>query len=299
MSSQLNVRHIQQVAAIAIGFAGVLHIVTAPAHWQHAPAHGLFFVIAGLVQIAWAVAFIRRPSPHLSYAGLVMAVGLVALWGMTRLLPAPFGHGPEEVDAAGLACKLSETVGALALALLVYQAWLANSGRAAAWRALAAVMVVSLVLGGIGYGVARASEPLFPALAAPHEAEEDHHDEDTHGEMGAATEFISASTLEERLGIRVTLIGVTAAGGLIDFRFKVLDSQKAAQMLEDPENLPELIVEESGTTLVPPAGAFQDTELETGQIYYMLYPNPRGAIQPGMAVSVVIGDAHLEPILAQ
>jgi hypothetical protein len=58
----------------------------------------------------------------------------------------------------------------------------------------------------------------------------------------------SAAAVEERSGTRVTLLGVTDDDGLIDFRFQVLDADKAATMLE-PGNLPVLIAEESGIAL--------------------------------------------------
>ena len=115
----------------------------------------------------------------------------------------------------------------------------------------------------------------------------------------ASAQTMSASTLEERYGLRITLIGVTAGGGMIDFRFKVLDPQKAMRMLQDPHKLPRLVAEDSGTELKAPEGALHDVKLESGRIYYILYPNTRGAIRPGSAVSVVLGDERLEPIIAQ
>ena len=39
--------------------------------------------------------------------------------------------------------------------------------------------------------------------------------------------------LEERYGIRITLIGITAGGGMIDFRYKVIDADKATNWIKD------------------------------------------------------------------
>lgn len=115
----------------------------------------------------------------------------------------------------------------------------------------------------------------------------------------AATEFISASPIEDRYGIRVTLVGVTAAGGLVNFRFKVLDAEKAKEIVQDPENMPMLIAEDSGTTLKAPGTVRHNITLETGRGYYILYINTQGAIKPGTPVSVVIGDLRLEHMIAQ
>ena len=114
-----------------------------------------------------------------------------------------------------------------------------------------------------------------------------------------ATKFISASPLENRYGIRATLIEVTAAGGLIAFRFKVLDPEKAKEIVQDPENMPMLIAEDSGTTLKAPGTVRHNITLETDRGYYILYINTQGVVKPGTPVSVVIGGLRLEHMIAQ
>jgi hypothetical protein len=113
------------------------------------------------------------------------------------------------------------------------------------------------------------------------------------------TQVISANELEERYGLRVRLIGVTAGGGMIDFRLKILDAEKARRFLQDPANLPRLIAVESGTTLVPSQGMDEDMPWEAGGVLFFLVPNSGGAIRPGSPVSVVFDDVRLEPAVAQ
>src|SRR3989304_1967752 len=100
----------------------------------------------------------------------------------------------------------------------------------------------------------------------------------------ARAELISERAFEDRYGIRITLIGVTAAGGLIDFRFKVLDAEKAEPLMRDPANLPALIVEDSGVTLKAPEGMVRNLELNNGSAYFILYSNVPEAIKPGTSV---------------
>ncbi|MCQ3980642.1 MAG: hypothetical protein DPW09_45120, partial [Anaerolineae bacterium] len=57
-----NQEVIRSICVITIALAGLVHLLIAPAHYAHAPAHGLFFAAAGIVQCIWAVAFWRRPS---------------------------------------------------------------------------------------------------------------------------------------------------------------------------------------------------------------------------------------------
>lgn len=117
-------------------------------------------------------------------------------------------------------------------------------------------------------------------------------------EAPIVTRRITESELEEEYGLRVRLLAVTAAGGLIDFRLKVVDPEKAAQLLAPGEALPQLVAKESGDILqAPPVD--QDLKLENGIIVFGLYPNAGHAIVPGTTVSVQFGSLLLEPIIAQ
>lgn len=156
-------------AALLIALAGLIHLVILPEHWDHAPAHGLLFAIAGLGEIAWGIAAWHRPSAMLFRLGLILAVWLVVLWGITRLIAAPFGHGPEAVDTIGVVCKLCETLGVVVLGLLVFQNAAAKSGRSFAWRTLALLVIAAFLAAFVVYGVARASEPVLPWLHASEE----------------------------------------------------------------------------------------------------------------------------------
>jgi hypothetical protein len=163
-----------QAAVLAMMLAGVLHLFVVREHWGHAPAHGLFFLLAGLFQIGWSIAFLRRDSEPLRRLGFVGAVALVLLWVVTRLAPAPFGHGPEEVDVPGVATKVCEVACAAALGLLI-AAGAAAQPRRSAWRPVVGLAIAAFLLTTLTYGVARAAEPILPGLSA--EASEQHEHE--------------------------------------------------------------------------------------------------------------------------
>ena len=91
---------------------------------------------------------------------------------------------------------------------------------------------------------------------------------------------MSASLLEERYGLRVNLIGVTAAGGLVDLRLKVLDAEKAKSLLKDAANFPKLTVTGSDVTLLAAEDSqAQAANLEDGRLLVILYPNRRHSRQ--------------------
>lgn len=110
---------------------------------------------------------------------------------------------------------------------------------------------------------------------------------------------LSPEQFEAETGIRVTLIAVTAGGGMVDFRIKVLDSEKATQLFANPENKPILIAEDGETKLSPPSELEFDVDLEAGKVYFTLYGNPDQVIKRGSPVTVIIGDYRLEPVVAQ
>ena len=112
-------------------------------------------------------------------------------------------------------------------------------------------------------------------------------------------ERITAEQLAADHGLSVRLIGVTAAGGMVDFRLKIVDVQKAQKFLEDPANLPRLIVADSGKALMVPEGLDDDIEWTEGGILFNFYPNDNGLVESGTPVIVEFGALQLEPIEAQ
>lgn len=116
----------------------------------------------------------------------------------------------------------------------------------------------------------------------------------------AAARGISAAELEERHGLKVTLIGVTGAGGLVDVRFKVLDPEKARPLLGDHHNLPKLVAVKSGKTLTASHQAARTLNLRKDGVSFILYPNVRGAVRRGTRVAIAFAnDVRLEPMAAQ
>jgi len=170
---------IPYIPAAVIALAGLIHLGIAPEHYAHAPAHGVFFVLAGVAEILWALAFWRRPTPRRYHLGLALAGGLIVLWAVTRVLPAPFGHGPEPVNASGLVCKASELIGVLSLVMLAAQGQLMGAIRQPPLRPAGEALALALVVGLVSYGVGYAATPLLPTLGPQ---EEPAHEEHMQGE---------------------------------------------------------------------------------------------------------------------
>lgn len=110
---------------------------------------------------------------------------------------------------------------------------------------------------------------------------------------------ITQDELENITGVRVSLIAVTAGGGFIDFRVKVVDADKATQFFADPDRLPVLVAEGSDANLTLEAAEEYEADFEADRVYYLLYANQQNSIRQGTPVTVVIGDIYLEPIVAK
>ena len=109
----------------------------------------------------------------------------------------------------------------------------------------------------------------------------------------------SNPSIEQQWGVRVTQIGVTADGGMVDFRYIVLDPDKALAMQQDVNKLPVLVAEDSSTLLNSAAAMTAKHNLNPGTTYFLLYRNTGGAIKPGTPVTVKFGDLTLEHVIAK
>jgi hypothetical protein len=100
-------------------------------------------------------------------------------------------------------------------------------------------------------------------------------------------------------GIEVTALRVSAQGNLIDFRYRVLDAEKAS-LLGDPKNKAKLIDQETGKELhvpsMPKVGQLRSKSNRptNGKVYTALFANPGAVVKPGQKVTVVIGDFRAE-----
>jgi hypothetical protein len=112
-------------------------------------------------------------------------------------------------------------------------------------------------------------------------------------------ENLSEVDLETYHGLRVRLVGVTAGGGMIDFRLKVIDPAKARAFLQNPDHLPIVMVAEDGTRMLAADEVDEKIAWEGGEILFMLLGNSGGVVQPGDQVKIEFGDLRLEPIPAR
>jgi hypothetical protein len=105
---------------------------------------------------------------------------------------------------------------------------------------------------------------------------------------------------EKQWGIRILHLRSTAENHMLDLRFRVLDPEKAREVLSR-NHKSYLIDQTTGKTLPVPvtkAGALRQTTLkpEAGRVYFILFSNGNGFLQQGSQVTWVIGDIRIKNI---
>ena len=104
--------------------------------------------------------------------------------------------------------------------------------------------------------------------------------------------------IEEKFGVRFSLLAVTADGGMIELRYRVIDEGRAANFGHYSETAPMLIAEDTGQVVDVTIMGLHNHRVEPGRQYYVLYRNTGGAIESGRPVTIALGDLKLEHAVA-
>ncbi len=121
--------------------------------------------------------------------------------------------------------------------------------------------------------------------------------------QNAAAKLASAS-LEETWGVKVLGIRLSAANHILDFRYQVIDPEKAAPIL-DRKYVPYLVDDATGQIMTvptpPKVGALRQNTSRpaAGRSYFVLFSNPGRSVKKGDAVTVIIGDFRAKNLEVQ
>lgn len=117
----------------------------------------------------------------------------------------------------------------------------------------------------------------------------------SYGDGAEVSDPRHVGSLQEQWGVEVLGVQTTATGYLLDFRYRVLDAEKAAPLL-DRSIKPYVIVEKDKARLQVPVtnklGALRQTtkNVRANHNYFVLFSNPSRHVKSGDNVTVVIGD---------
>jgi len=118
----------------------------------------------------------------------------------------------------------------------------------------------------------------------------------------ATHDMLQNNSHEQQWGVRVLGIHRTAAGYMLDFRYRVLDAEKATPIL-NRRIKPELLVEKDNRVLRVPVtsklGPLRQSAkfAQQDRNYFMFFANPGKLVQRGDKVTIVIGDFKSEHMI--
>ncbi|STZ44327.1 Uncharacterised protein [Mycolicibacterium gilvum] len=97
-----------RLAALASLGAAVIHFAVVPTHWQEWMPAGVFFTSIAAFQLLWARLVLTRTTTPVLAAGIMLNLGAIALWAVSRTAGAPYGPhaGQAEVVQAADLCAL-------------------------------------------------------------------------------------------------------------------------------------------------------------------------------------------------
>jgi hypothetical protein len=125
----------------------------------------------------------------------------------------------------------------------------------------------------------------------------------TASQKEASTAVVKSTPLAEKWGIEITALRMAAHNHMVDFRFRVLDANKADPLFVR-QTKPYLLDQKSGKVLAVPntakIGPLRNSNTpQEGRIYWMFFGNHTRLISQGSAVTVVIGEFKVENLVVE
>jgi hypothetical protein len=104
-------------------------------------------------------------------------------------------------------------------------------------------------------------------------------------------------------GIEIVFVRQTSAGYMLEFRYKVIDPEKALPLFERQAK-PVLTHAETGAQMVVPTpaktGALRNSNLpRAGNTYWMFFANPGKLVEPGDEIAIEIGEFRVAGLVVE
>ena len=120
--------------------------------------------------------------------------------------------------------------------------------------------------------------------------------------LGGVDTSVNNRRMREEWGVQIISTGFTDSGYWIEFRFRVFDPDKAAALFDnmkdtylelDKDQKVRLWVPDSELADAQPIN-HRDRNVQAGNIYGLMFANPKGLVKPGQKVTLVAGEFKAE-----
>jgi hypothetical protein len=276
----MKAKILRGIAVFLIIEIGLTHYFSAQHEFEEAWILGYLFV-ANVLGALVAAYGIYRQKRWGWFLGLLIALGSLTGYVWSRTIGLPFLPPEEWLYPWGVTSVLTE--GLFCLIALIYALWrkeieIQPKSLRRSWRYLLPVAgLLGLVM--INFYTYR-MDVLYPEL--------DHAHVFFLWQVRLQPE-ISRQTLEEEYGLQVAQAATSARNSLVDIRMKVLDPEKAEELIEDGHFA--LLV---GDKLIP--APHVSRHMLVNKTIIVLFPNQKNIVKSGTPVSVVFENLKVEPV---
>jgi len=276
----MKIKILRGLAIFLIIEVGLTHYFSADHAYEEAWIEGYLFVANFLGALVAAYGIYRRKTWGW-ILGLMVAGGaiLAYIWSRTTGLP---GLPPEEwIDPWGTTAIIVESL--FCLLALLWFLWRGQPEDVAVqpanrWRYMLPVVAI-LGFALINVPVHRL-DVLYPEL--------DHAHVFFLWQVRLQPQ-VSLQTLEEEYGLQVIQATTTARDSIVDVRMRVLDPEKAEQLVKEGHFA--LLV---GDTLIP--APHVSRHMLVNKTIIVMFPNREFIVNSGTSVSVVFENLKVEPV---
>ena len=273
---------LQWLAIVLILLTGYLHLITAAEEYSEARYMGVLFLLNFLGALVSAVGVYRQKIWWGWVLGIIITAGSILGYIQSRTLGMPGMEVEEWYDPIGISALMVE--GLFLIVFVLAKPWAVSvsksyslplafgTDRAPLYVTSAMLLVATLSYFSNQFGLKSLEHPIPETV-------------------------ISIQTLEEEYGIRMSLVAVTAAGGMVDVRYRIIDPEKAVKLIDETDGgiMPMIYVQNSDVMLMPDMH-MRSQKLIADRMYFELIPNTQNALTRGSFVTVVFGDVALEPM---
>ena len=261
---------------------GLVHYFSAQHEFEEAWILGYLFV-ANFIGALVAAYGIYRQKRWGWGLGLLIALGSLVGYVWSRTTGLPFLPAEEWLYPWGVTSVITESLYCLMVPLYAWWATQTDTEPvkpSRGWRYLLPVAgLLGLVL--INFYTYR-MDTLYPEL--------DHEHVFFLWQVRLQPE-VSQKTLDEEYGLQVARVATTARDSFVDVRMKVLDPEKAEELIEEGHFA--LLI---GDKLIP--SPHVSRHMLVNKTIIVLFPNQNMIVKSGTPVSVVFESLKVEPVAA-
>ncbi|MBI5352263.1 MAG: hypothetical protein HZB50_06455 [Chloroflexi bacterium] len=277
---------LQWFAIMLMVEAGLIHLITAQIEYDKAPYLG-YLSMLNLLGAMIAIFGIYHKQAWGWMIGFVISVGSIAGFIWTRTLGLPGLKIEPWLYPFGL---MIVSVEGLFILLCLLRPWRIIPSENAPflvpkWFRYLLPISSLLLISAVTFSTYR-----WDAYAS----QVGYHEHVGSLDAVCSTPLTSLAELEEKYGIQVSLVAITAMNSFVDVRLKITDPDKAHFLLM---NQNAILVDRKVLILAP--HMHTHWKLKTDKLFMMFFPTQNFTVQSGSEVSLVFGRIRVEPIIVK